>query len=238
MLFNSHTTSPPSRTSLGLSYPGHPFSLSRNVAWVEGEGFRLSSDISDTRQPVQSCVGMGKGAYTCSPRVRLTVHVLWMLCMCPVCSSHLGHARVPLQLLQRSGQSRGYTHCSSLRGLFFSLFLLCTLLNHLLLEGWEVEPTPTLAGCHCPAEGSQLLGSPSLLGPAPALLHPLPKILLLPQAAPFSCSPCLCLATPFETQPFTFPESLCPPGTQAARQRACPDGLISLTSSRIFIQVS
>ena len=162
----------------------------------------------------------------CFPKVILTVHILWMLCMCPVCSPHLGHARVPLQLLQRSGQSRGCTHCSSLQGLFFSLFLLSTLLNHLLLERRKVVPAPAPAGCHRLAEGSQLLGSPSLPSPAPALLHPPPNTLLLLRAAPASCSPCLRLASPLETQPFAFPASLCPWGTQAAQQHACPDGLI------------
>jgi len=146
--------------------------------------------------------------------------------MCPTSSPHLRHARVSLQLLHRSGQSRGCTHCSSLQGLFSSLFFLCSLLNHLLLEGRQAVPTPAPAGCDRLAEGSQLLGSPSLLGPAPALLQPLPNTRLLLRAAPVSCSPCLRLSSPLETQPFAFPTSLCPRGMQAARQRACPDGLI------------
>lgn len=112
------------------------------------------------------------------------------------------------------------------RAWFFSLFLLCTLQNHLLLEGREVVPSPESTGHHHLAEGSQLPGSPSLLGPAPALLHPPPNIPLLLRAAPASCSPCPCLASPREMQPFTFPASLHPQGTRAAWQHACPDGLI------------
>lgn len=171
MSFNTHTTSPPSRTSLAWVTLGI-FSLPRNVAWVEGEGFRLSFDILDARQPIQSCVLGVRELKFVFPRVRLTVCVLQMLCMCPDCSPNLRCARVPLQFLQRSEQSQGCPHCSSLWDLFFFLLLLCTLLNHLLLQGWQVAPIPAPAGCHCLAEGSRLHGSPSLLSPASTLLQP------------------------------------------------------------------
>lgn len=171
MLHDSHITSPRSNTSLALGYSGHP--LPRNVAWVEGEAFTLSFDISDARQPVRSCVGIGKGAHTCFPRVRLTVHILQMLCMCPLHPQHLGCTRLPLQPLQRTEPRMRSMFLSTWLVFlsFSSLFLDC-----LLLEGWEVVPTL----------GPQLLGSLSLLDRAPALLHPPPHALLLWQAAPAS----------------------------------------------------
>lgn len=67
-------------------------------------------------------------------------------------------------------------------GACFSLFLLCTLLDHLFLRGMELVPIPESPGGGTAAAWFALMVWSSSCSPIS-----LPNILLLPRAAPASC---------------------------------------------------
>lgn len=99
----------PHHLPAGLPWPGLPWASFPCPEMLPGWKVRknVSFDILDAKQPIQSCVLEVRELKHVFPRVRLTVHVLRMLCMCPDCSPNL-------RFLKRSEQSQGCPHCFSL----------------------------------------------------------------------------------------------------------------------------